>query len=51
MSHAANAGMNPGLEKLHAYPFEKMRGLFAGIEPAQVIDISIGEIVTIGWLK
>ena len=43
MSHAANAGMNPGLEKLHAYPFEKMRGLFAGIEPAQVIDLSIGE--------
>jgi len=35
--------MNPGLEKLHAYPFEKMRDLFAGIKPKQVIDLSIGE--------
>lgn len=35
--------MNPGLEKLHAYPFEKMRSLFGGGQPEQFIDLSIGE--------
>ena len=40
--------MNPGLDKLHAYPFEKMRDLFAGIELADsqsepIFDLSIGE--------
>ncbi len=40
--------MNPGLDQLHAYPFEKMRELFAGIESGGVpstgtIDLSIGE--------
>ncbi|MEL0081660.1 MAG: succinyldiaminopimelate transaminase [Gammaproteobacteria bacterium] len=40
--------MNPGLEKLHPYPFEKMRALFAAdgegsAPPAELIDLSIGE--------
>ncbi|PIE42313.1 MAG: succinyldiaminopimelate transaminase [Gammaproteobacteria bacterium] len=38
--------MNPDLEKLHPYPFEKLRALFAGATPPdelQHIALSIGE--------
>jgi len=38
--------MNPGLESLQPYPFEKLAALFADIEPAAdrtPIDLSIGE--------
>jgi len=38
--------MNPGLDHLHPYPFEKLAALKAGIEPPadkQPIDLSIGE--------
>ncbi|MFA7606898.1 MAG: succinyldiaminopimelate transaminase [Rhodocyclaceae bacterium] len=38
--------MNPNLERLHPYPFEKLRALFAGIEPDPAhapIRLSIGE--------
>jgi N-succinyldiaminopimelate aminotransferase len=35
--------MNPDLELLHPYPFEKLRELFAGIEPAAALEpISLG---------
>jgi N-succinyldiaminopimelate aminotransferase len=38
--------MNPNLEKLQPYPFEKLRGLFAQVSPAaqvKPISLSIGE--------
>jgi len=38
--------MNPDLAKLHPYPFEKLRALFAGITPPEslrAINLSIGE--------
>ncbi|HSI23817.1 MAG TPA: succinyldiaminopimelate transaminase [Methylophilaceae bacterium] len=38
--------MNPNLEKLHPYPFQKLRDLFAGIQPQPnlgAINLSIGE--------
>ncbi|HZA96594.1 MAG TPA: succinyldiaminopimelate transaminase, partial [Burkholderiaceae bacterium] len=38
--------MNPDLDRLHPYPFERLRQLFAGIEPAaglSPINLSIGE--------
>ncbi|MDR2507778.1 MAG: succinyldiaminopimelate transaminase [Candidatus Accumulibacter sp.] len=38
--------MNPNLSKLHAYPFEKLRRLFAGVSPNPAyreIRLSIGE--------
>ncbi len=37
--------MNPLLDKLHPYPFEKLRALFAGVTPAALspIRLSIGE--------
>lgn len=38
--------MNPGLDHLHPYPFEKLAALKAGIQPPadkQPIDLSIGE--------
>lgn len=37
--------MNPDLQKLHPYPFEKLRHLFAGITPASkpTVLLSIGE--------
>ncbi|GAB2879323.1 succinyldiaminopimelate transaminase [Uliginosibacterium flavum] len=37
--------MNPLLDHLHPYPFEKLRGLFAGVKPADLpaIRLSIGE--------
>jgi N-succinyldiaminopimelate aminotransferase len=38
--------MNPNLENLHPYPFQKLRDLFAGIQPHPnlgVINLSIGE--------
>lgn len=39
------APMNPYLQKLHPYPFEKLRKLYAGIEPPTIrpINLSIGE--------
>lgn len=37
--------MNPHLQKLHPYPFEKLRKLYAGIEPPTLrpVNLSIGE--------
>ncbi len=36
--------MNPRLDLLHAYPFERLRRLFAGIEPGgKPINLGIGE--------
>ena len=37
--------MNPHLQKLHPYPFEKLRKLYAGITPPTIrpINLSIGE--------
>ncbi|HAY11342.1 MAG TPA: succinyldiaminopimelate transaminase, partial [Thauera sp.] len=38
--------MNPNLARLQPYPFEKLRALFAGIEPPahlKPIRLSIGE--------
>ncbi len=38
--------MNPNLEKLQAYPFEKLRQLFAGINPNpsyKPISLGLGE--------
>ena len=37
--------MNPLLDRLHAYPFEKLRALYAGIQPPTIrpINLSIGE--------
>ena len=38
--------MNPNLSKLHPYPFEKLRQLFAGVTPnpnLREIRLSIGE--------
>ena len=37
--------MNPDLERLHPYPFEKLGALFAGVTPADKppIALSIGE--------
>lgn len=37
--------MNPRLDLLHAYPFERLRGLFAGIEAGggEPINLGIGE--------
>ena len=38
--------MNPSLDKLHPYPFEKLRRLFEGIQPPpglREIRLSIGE--------
>lgn len=38
--------MNPNLEKLHPYPFQKLRNLFSGIEPNtsfRPVNLSIGE--------
>lgn len=36
--------MNPRLDSLHAYPFERLKQLFAGIEPARSsINLGIGE--------
>ncbi len=38
--------MNPDLDRLHPYPFERLRQLFAGITPAaglEPINLSIGE--------
>ncbi|MBD8530424.1 MULTISPECIES: succinyldiaminopimelate transaminase [unclassified Massilia] len=35
--------MNPNLDKLHPYPFEKLRALFAGVTPnADLAPISLG---------
>ncbi len=45
MSHHANPGtaVNPNLDKLHPYPFEKLRRLFAGVTPnAEYPAISLG---------
>jgi len=41
-----NASMNPNLDKLHPYPFQKLRDLFSGIQPSpalSAINLSIGE--------
>ena len=38
--------MNPDLNKLHAYPFEKLKSLFEGATPnsqLEPINLSIGE--------
>ena len=37
--------MNPGFSSLQAYPFERLRRLYAGLEPANkgLINLSIGE--------
>ncbi|HEU0200652.1 MAG TPA: succinyldiaminopimelate transaminase, partial [Burkholderiaceae bacterium] len=38
--------MNPDLDKLHAYPFERLRALFADLSPPAGlahINLSIGE--------
>ena len=38
--------MNPHLDKLHPYPFEKLRQLFAGVTPSAdhaPISLGIGE--------
>jgi len=38
--------MNPNLEKLHPYPFQKLRDLFTGVQPnpnLSAINLSIGE--------
>ena len=35
--------MNPGLEKLHPYPFEKLANLLAGLPADPEFDLSIGE--------
>ncbi|HVE89666.1 MAG TPA: succinyldiaminopimelate transaminase, partial [Burkholderiaceae bacterium] len=38
--------MNPDLDRLQPYPFERLRQLFAGIPPAKdfaPINLSIGE--------
>ncbi|MBL4622941.1 MAG: succinyldiaminopimelate transaminase [Immundisolibacteraceae bacterium] len=35
--------MNPGLDKLHPYPFEKLSGLLAGLPAQARFDLSIGE--------
>jgi N-succinyldiaminopimelate aminotransferase len=38
--------VNPDLDRLHPYPFEKLRGLFAGVTPSAEhppISLSIGE--------
>lgn len=37
--------MNPLLDRLHAYPFEKLRALYAGLQPPTIrpINLSIGE--------
>jgi N-succinyldiaminopimelate aminotransferase len=38
--------MNPNLEKLHPYPFQKLRDLFAGVTPNagyKPVNLSIGE--------
>ncbi|RYE95205.1 MAG: succinyldiaminopimelate transaminase, partial [Oxalobacteraceae bacterium] len=38
--------MNPHLDKLHSYPFEKLRQLFAGVTPNpdySPISLGIGE--------
>lgn len=38
--------MNPNLDRLHPYPFEKLRQLFSGIQPSKAlreIRLSIGE--------
>ncbi|HEY1043670.1 MAG TPA: succinyldiaminopimelate transaminase [Telluria sp.] len=38
--------MNPNLDKLHPYPFERLRGLFAGVVPnssCRPISLGIGE--------
>ncbi len=38
--------MNPNLERLHPYPFEKLRALMAGVTPPEGLDhipLSIGE--------
>jgi N-succinyldiaminopimelate aminotransferase len=48
MSHLANPGtaVNPQLEKLHPYPFEKLRQLFADVTPNPdypAISLGIGE--------
>ena len=48
MSHHANPGtaVNPQLEKLHPYPFEKLRQLFADVTPNPAftpISLGIGE--------
>jgi N-succinyldiaminopimelate aminotransferase len=48
MSHHANPGIavNPQLEKLHPYPFEKLRQLFADVTPNRdyaAISLGIGE--------
>lgn len=43
---AARAGLNPGLDLLRPYPFERLRSLLAGVEPApgrSAINLSIGE--------
>lgn len=41
-----NASMNSNLDKLHPYPFQKLRDLFNGIQPnpaLSAINLSIGE--------
>jgi N-succinyldiaminopimelate aminotransferase len=48
MSHHANSGIavNPQLDKLHPYPFEKLRQLFADVTPNAdypAISLGIGE--------
>ena len=48
MSHSANPGtaVNTQLEKLHPYPFEKLRQLFSGVSPNpdhRAISLGIGE--------
>ena len=37
--------MNPGFSSLQAYPFERLRGLYAGLQPAnkEPVNLSIGE--------
>ena len=44
--HDSRAALNPDLDRLQPYPFERLRQLFAGIEPAAdlaPINLSIGE--------
>jgi N-succinyldiaminopimelate aminotransferase len=45
-SRLKSIAVNPHLDKLHPYPFEKLRGLFAGVTPNSAlapISLGIGE--------